>query len=427
MSNEYKSSLKDAIIDLRTTQDEIRKRVESDLIMKNESVIKDKVAILLEKELYPNSDEKEEDESSDSEVNSVTIIDKLLDDIDLSSIEDENLSDDESSDSSLSQGSNDQDKDEEVDEAEISDFDELIKEMSLDTKTKNESKNEVMTEKVKTEDEIQKKLSEMEEMISEKSKDEDKENIKEESDNESSNLEIEDELEELSEEELLEIINEMTDEEEEMSEDMDSEMEEMSEEKESEEEEISEEKESDEESVEEGMAYSSQTKKTVGSKSSAQRDGAPERRSNLSESLKMLQDKFTEILAENKTYKNKVHKLEEKMGGFYEMAINSSKMTQMNKIITENFDTLTKEKLNDIISKFSSVETIKESKETYNTLNESFKKDADKLLQENINKKIDGKIESESGKAIIKSPKTTKDSLLQEQISRMKNIINYQR
>lgn len=445
MNNE-ENSFKNAIIDLRTTQDEIRKRIETDLIKENESVIKEKVAILLEKELYSDSDDEEID-SSESDVNSVTIIDNLLDDIDLSKISDEDLSDDEG-DSSLNQDSEKEkqgDNDEGVDETYDSDFDKLINEMSLETKKTN--KNKIMTQETKTEDEIEKMLSEIESMVSNQNDDEESEKVEESTDEMSDEDEFEiteddsdvdiDDLD-ITEEELLEIVNEMSDDE---SEDEISEGETESSDDEVIEDILSIDEESekeseddmyegkteatDEDQVEEGLAFTSQTKKTVGSKSSAQRDGAPERRSNISEMVEKLQGKFAKVLAENKAYADKIQKLEEKMGGFYEMAINSSKMTQMNKIITENFEILTREKLNQIVDKFSSVETIKESKETFNQLNESFKSDSDKILQENIDRKIGGtKIETESAKAVIKSP-TTKNSLLNEEIQRMKDILEY--
>ena len=172
--------------------------------------------------------------------------------------------------------------------------------------------------------------------------------------------------------------------------------------------------------LEEALAYPHQLHKNVGGKSFPQRDGAPERRSNMNEDIKRLKKLVESVVNENKTLKSKVQKtealealLQETKNKLYDTMVLAQKTVYANKVLFEN--TLTNDEKAEVMKAFSKAG----SKDEIVSLNESF------------NSKFNGTkrtLNTSISKVISTSKGVLKEHTISDEdsnTSRMKNLINY--
>jgi hypothetical protein len=171
--------------------------------------------------------------------------------------------------------------------------------------------------------------------------------------------------------------------------------------------------------LEEALAYPNQIHKNVGGKSFPQRDGAPERRSNMNEDIKRLRKLVGDVVNENKTLKNKVKKtkaletlLEETKSKLYDTLVLAQKTVYANKVLFEN--TLTESEKAEVMKAFNKANT----KAEIISLNESFNT---KFTE---NKRS---INSSISKIISTSKGILKEHTISDQngTSRMKELMGY--
>ena len=171
--------------------------------------------------------------------------------------------------------------------------------------------------------------------------------------------------------------------------------------------------------LEEALAYPHQVHKNVGGKSFPQRDGAPERRSNMNEDIKRLRKLVGDVVNENKTLKNKVKKtkaletlLEETKSKLYDTLVLAQKTVYANKVLFEN--TLTESEKAEVMKAFNKANT----KAEIISLNESFNT---KFTE---NKRS---VNSSISKVISTSKGILKEHTISDQngTSRMKELMGY--
>ena len=106
-------------------------------------------------------------------------------------------------------------------------------------------------------------------------------------------------------------------------------------------------------------------------------------------------------------------------GKLNEVALFNSNLAYANRIMAE--ETTTRKEKIDMIQRFDKVKSIKESKQLYKTLLSELKKEP---IKESVEKKITKTSESSSSKQINES-KVYSDPQLENQIKRMKDLMNY--
>ena len=143
----------------------------------------------------------------------------------------------------------------------------------------------------------------------------------------------------------------------------------------------------------------------------------------LVEKFNSLRGKAVKILNENKELKEFQTKLKNAVvdmrGKLNEVALFNSNLAYANRIMAE--ETTTRKEKIDMIQRFDKVKSIKESKQLYKTLLGELKKEP---IKESVEKKITKTSESSSSKQINES-KVYSDPQLENQIKRMKDLMNY--
>jgi len=183
-----------------------------------------------------------------------------------------------------------------------------------------------------------------------------------------------------------------------------------------------------EDELEESSAYISQTKKSVGNRGGASREGAPERRSGMiseeeAEEVQDLQEQVKKLKQENKAlnegFTNKVKSLENKV---YDVTISALKAGFVNKFLLEH-PLRENEKLQ-IIHRFTNAQTKEQIKETYISLTNEFAKGQTvkdgSMLNESVQNKV-GKVHRTDNVVV------TEKNLMNEsdESNRFKQLLNY--
>jgi hypothetical protein len=239
------------------------------------------------------------------------------------------------------------------------------------------------------------------------------------------------ELEEMSEEELEHMMNEIMGEDSDLDTDLadDGAQEELADE-------LTEEADKEmEEGLEEGMSAANQTQKVVGTKGASVHDGRPDRRSNMNESFKKdfeaLKETVAKVMAVNESLKKENTKLLKQTElqsksldtikkKLYEAALVSHKTAGVNQLFLEN--SLNQNEKNAILAAFGKVETLEDSKNTFERLNESFSNK--KVIKESIEDRIT-KTKIQSGAVVTNETKFLKESANSEIAKKFHELSGY--